>query len=488
MDDDGDPRDEKEDRGLVATVLRRSKHLSQEEVAKELRVDRRRVSEIERQAATPELIRELAKCLGFRTLHVLKTQHLLEFLDQEQRRTVDPLGPTPHQEVVLYEACRELAAEFERVWRDGIRSQNLERAREIAEGQWKQLEPLVPSERQAEVRRDAAFHTWGFCLYLCAESVRQATDDPKAATHVGRLAVVAARCCTDLPWAGRLVAYALAHFANTFRVLGKHHESEVSFAEATRLWISPGAAAADPGVLDPGRIFDLEASLRKDQRKLPKALELLNLACEVTHTRPRVLIKRALVLSLMGSFEEAIANLRNADVLLVDPTPRERAVINYNIGVNLCHLNQFDAAAVLAEAAIRIVEAAENRIDILRCRWLRARVLDGKGDRLTALSIYRTLLFEFDELDMTHDLALVTLELAALLLSLGQTRECRSLTIELPSYFEAKGIHQEALAALKVFSDSVRLETATETLARQVAAFLYLARGNQDLRFVPTQL
>ena len=86
---------------------------------------------------------------------------------------------------------------------------------------------------------------------------------------------------------------------------------------------------------------------------------------------------------------------------------------------------------------------------------------------------------------MTYDLALVTLELAALLLALGNTHECRFFTLGLPSYFEVREIYPEALAALKLFYDSVLQETATEALARQVAAFLYLAQGNPGLRFVP---
>ncbi|MFL6199480.1 MAG: helix-turn-helix domain-containing protein [Thermoanaerobaculia bacterium] len=488
MDDARDPLDEKENLGDTAAALRRSKGLSQDEAAKELGVRRERISEIETgTAATAELIAELAQSLGFRMIHIVRSMDFFDYLKKEQRRPFDPIGPTPGQEVGIYEACTRLGAELEAIFRDSIRSENLRRALEAAAGQWQQLKRLSPPRREAEIRRDAAFHTWGFCLYLCVATVRQATDDPAKAIHVGRLAVVAARCCVDLPWADRLVAYSLAHLGNAFRVLGDHHESEKWFAEANPLWSSPGAAAADPGVLDPGRILDLEASLRKDQRQLPKALELLERALPISRVPGRILVSKSIVLSLMGFYEEAIATLRRAASLFGDRKPGDVASIDYNIGVNLCHLHRFEEAASLADSAFKIAVASKNRIRILRGSWLRARVLDGQGNREASVSIYWNLVYEFKKRGMTHDLALVTLELAALLLSLGQIRECRSLTIGLPSYFEAKKIYPEALAALKVFSDSVHLETATEALARQVAAFLYLAQGNPGLRFVPAQ-
>lgn len=487
MDDERDPRDGKETLGQTAKALRQSTDFSQDELAKALGVDRRRISGIEGGAATGELLLEIAERLGYRTLHVIKTMHHFEFLNEDRRRPFDPIGPTPEQEVEIYEASRALAAELDAMYRGRIRRMNLERALEAAAGQWERLKGLTMSRRRTEIRRNPAFHTWSFCLFLCAESVRWATDQPKVAPHVGRLAVVVARRCAE-PWAERLVAYSLAHLANTYRVLGKHREAELLFGKAGGLWSMPGAAAADPGVLDPGRIFDLEASLRKDQRKLAEALALLDKAFPISRVPGRILVSRSLVLSLMGFYEEAIKTLQRATEFLVDGEARDKAVIDYNIGVNCCHLGRFEEATALADSAYKIIEASKNRIDILRCRWLRARVLDGLGDRQAALSIYRNLVCEFQERDMKYDLALVTLECAALLLSLGQTWECRSLTIGLPAYFKAKGIHQEALAALKVFSDSVQLETATEALARQVAAFLYLARGNQGLRFVPTQL
>lgn len=477
MDDDA-TQDEKHRLGLTAMVLRCSKDLLQSEVAERLGVSPKRVSEIETGEANPERLEDFAKRIGFRPVHVFKTRHLLDFLGEEGSRPFDPLGPTPEQEVTIYEAGREVATRCERELRDDCRRLNLEKARQTAAEQWEQLQQIDPPRRQAEIRRNPDYRTWAFCELLCAESVRQAVRKPTTAIHVARLAVAAARC--DLPWVGRLVAHALAHLANAYRVKGTHEKAERLFSLAHWLWDS---SVADPGLFDPGRLLDLEASLRKDQRRLPEALDLLQRAFPISRVPGRILISRALVLSLMGSYEEAITTLRRAEEFFVNLESRDEFLLSLNMGINLCHLRRFNEAAVFAKVAFEITEASGNRIDQLRTSWLQARVLAGQEDHFVALGIFRILHREFDELKMTYDLALVSLELAALLLSLGRTKDCRTFVAGLPSYFAGKGIHKEALAAIDLFSKSVCLDTATVAFAHKVAAFLYLAQGNQELRF-----
>lgn len=486
MDDERDTRDDgKESLRQAAKALRNLLGLSQDEVERRLGLRCGRLSEIETSgAATPEMLRELAESLGYRAVHLERSIDLFDLLAEDRRRPFDPIGPTPEQEVSLYRTSKALGDRLGAIYRDHIRRENLARALQTAAADWNRLNQVPAPRRRAELRRNPEFHTWRLCLFLCAATVRLVNDRPKAALHVGRLAVVVARCCTE-PWTERLVAYALAHLANAYRVRGDFREADLLFGKANRLWSSPGAAAADPGVLDPGRILELEASLRKDQRRLPEAMALLDRALPISRAPGRILVKRANVLSLRGSYEKAIETLRGAAELLVHGTPRDKALVDYNMGVNCCHLGRISEAAEFSSSASEILKASKNRIDILRSRWLRARVLDGQGERSTAVDIYRELIEEFKQHNMKYDVALVALELAAVLLALGQTRECRSLTVDLPAYFEAKKIYPEALAAFKVFYDSVRLETATEALARQVAAFLYLAQGTPGLRFRP---
>jgi hypothetical protein len=84
---------------------------------------------------------------------------------------------------------------------------------------------------------------------------------------------------------------------------------------------------------------------------------------------------------------------------------------------------------------------------------------------------------------MSYDVALALLETAAPLLAEGRTAEVKALAPRLSELFKAKGVHREALAALRIFQEAVEQETATADLARRVLRFLFRARHDQGLRF-----
>jgi hypothetical protein len=49
--------------------------------------------------------------------------------------------------------------------------------------------------------------------------------------------------------------------------------------------------------------------------------------------------------------------------------------------------------------------------------------------------------------------------------------------------FKAQKVEREALAALKIFCDAAKRETATVELARRLVKFLYRAQHDPELRF-----
>jgi hypothetical protein len=84
---------------------------------------------------------------------------------------------------------------------------------------------------------------------------------------------------------------------------------------------------------------------------------------------------------------------------------------------------------------------------------------------------------------MDYDAALALLEGAALLLDSGGAAEVKVLTRELAVVFESKGVHREALAALRLFQETVEREKATAELARRVLGYLFRARNDPGLQF-----
>jgi hypothetical protein len=84
---------------------------------------------------------------------------------------------------------------------------------------------------------------------------------------------------------------------------------------------------------------------------------------------------------------------------------------------------------------------------------------------------------------MAYDAALVSLELAVLLIENGETAEVRELAEEIAEIFRARDVHRETLAALAVFQAASALDVATADLARDLAAYLTRARLDPELRF-----
>ena len=80
-------------------------------------------------------------------------------------------------------------------------------------------------------------------------------------------------------------------------------------------------------------------------------------------------------------------------------------------------------------------------------------------------------------------MALADLEIAILWLAGNRTAEVQAMARELVAVFEAKGVHREALAALRLFQEAADCEEATAELARQVLRYLFRARYDEGLRF-----
>jgi transcriptional regulator with XRE-family HTH domain len=122
---------------------------------------------------------------------------------------------------------------------------------------WSRLKDLTEGQALTVVRMAREFQSWALVERLCAESVVQASRDVERAAFLARLArEVAERVPGPEGWRKRVQAFAAAHLANALQGSGKSNAAARLFEEAGRLW----RAGSDPdGLLDPGKLLDLEA-------------------------------------------------------------------------------------------------------------------------------------------------------------------------------------------------------------------------------------
>jgi hypothetical protein len=92
------------------------------------------------------------------------------------------------------------------------------------------------------------------------------------------------------------------------------------------------------------------------------------------------------------------------------------------------------------------------------------------------VSLFREVMQSFIAEALPYEAALAALDLAVLYLKEGRTAEVKELAGAMGGIFQAKGIAREALAALSLFCEAAKQETATVELAKQVIAEVERAR------------
>jgi tetratricopeptide (TPR) repeat protein len=337
-------------------------------------------------------------------------------------------------------------------------------------------------ERLAVVQECREYQHWALMETTAEESPEAASRSLEEAAFWARLAVVIAeRVRGEDWWLLRVRGYAGLFPTNPLRVAGELELAEAGLKEPRRLWF----AGSDPDeVLDPGRVFDIEASLRREQRRFDEALDRLADALPISHCPARVLIQRGFTLEVMGEYEQAIKALREAEPL-VDrwKEPRLFYILRYNLAVNHSHIGAYSEANSLLQGVRELVASRGDDNEAPRVNWLQGRIAAGLGRSREARALLERALRQFTRRKLWYDVAVALLELAALLLHEGKTAEVKALTAELTAVFASQKVHREALAALQLFKDAAEREEADEELARRIQRFLFRARHDQGLEF-----
>jgi transcriptional regulator with XRE-family HTH domain len=383
-----------------------------------------------------------------------------------------------------------LLATFETLARDQ-RSRLAAAVMARAEVSWRRLRRAPTGERRALVEAEEEYRTWGVSVLAGEASAAAAARKPPLALELAELArFVAERVGGSDVWRARVQGRAWAFVGNARRVGNDLAGADRAFVTAWALW--KAGAAADPGVLDASRLPDLEASLRRDQRRWGEALALLDQALAAspnTERSARILVKKGSTHIQHGEYLKALAVLEQA-APLADPVRDPRLIfgLRYNLAVSLCNLGRYsDAVPRLAEAR-ELAFDLRNSLDFVRIVWLEAKVSAGLGHRDEAIAALRQVQAAFAAHRLPADAALAALELAVLLLEERRTREVRELAVEMLPIFASLRFGEEVLAALRLFWEAVEQEGATAELGRRLLAYLERARYDPDLRFETPRL
>ncbi|HSF38359.1 MAG TPA: tetratricopeptide repeat protein [Thermoanaerobaculia bacterium] len=387
---------------------------------------------------------------------------------------------------------RSAAPDYDRVFEQARRTvESFERAlkeeRAAAPGLYLELR-AQPPEWQVILLANPRFQTWGVAELLVERSLEVSPGDPADGEKLGLLALELANQLDASRYGAERIedlrAQAWGHVGNACRLRFDFQGAEEAFGHAfSRLEKGTGDS------LERAVLLDLEASLRRAQRRFDDAFKLLRRAVEIfldygeRHRAGRSFVKLATVYHHSGNPSEGIPLLRRAlDMIDSEQEPRLLLCARHNLAFYLADSGRFLEAQGAYRAARPLYRSFPDAWTQNRRKWVKGRIVRGLGQLRQAESLFLAAREGFLAEDIPYDTALVSLEIALLYAEEGRTAELKQLAAEMVPIFSSRHIHREALAALSFLQQALAGEAATEVVAR-VADYLKRAEHDPELRF-----
>jgi tetratricopeptide (TPR) repeat protein len=287
-----------------------------------------------------------------------------------------------------------------------------------------------------------------------------------------------------------LRARAWAELGNAWRVNESFEKADTALERARAL--------LEEGTGDPLlaiRIDDFEASLRKAQRRFSEAVALLNrvhrayLRLGDRHLAGRALMSKGITLEVANQPLEAIESHRKSlNFMDSERDPQLVATAHH------CLLNALVTAERYGEAGELLLQSglrqkfAGDPLNLLRLRWVEAKILAGHGRLEDAQEVLWAVYLEFHKRGLDYVAAVAGLDLAEVMLRQDKKTEAHCLAVDLYNTFQEQKIDVEAQRALMTFEVVCGYQAATPEMARRMRDFLDRRQHNRTLRFEPLQV
>ncbi|HXU32686.1 MAG TPA: hypothetical protein VN851_19120 [Thermoanaerobaculia bacterium] len=263
-----------------------------------------------------------------------------------------------------------------------------------------------------------------------------------------------------------------AEIANAHRIGGDLAATERSLRRCAAVGIK-----GNVGLLETAQAAEVAALFLKDSRAYSEASELFERACFAylrlgeKHFAGRTLVYRGLVAGRLQDFETAVGYFQEGLALLsTDRDPELLLAAYHNLIYYLSELGYPDQATELVKKARPLYAGLGGAIDLIKLRWLEGKIEAARGSLARGEELLREARGEFAAQDLPYQGALVTLDLAAVWLLRGKTREIREAVAEMFEIFQALKIRPEAFAALRLLKEAADQERATLALLQEVTA------------------
>jgi tetratricopeptide (TPR) repeat protein len=365
----------------------------------------------------------------------------------------------------------------------------LRREREAAPGLLAELLAHSGAQREILLRNSRRFRTWGLVALLLERSEEASVRSPREGEELGRLALQVAELL-EPRWCG--VALLEDARARAWACVGnaRRNQSDLLGAEEAFEWAWAHLEEGTGDLLERAFLMELQASLKRDQRRFDEAFRLLRRTASLfsnlgeRHRTGQVLVSLAILHNQTGDPEKAAALTRRA-LELIDrgQEPRLLLAARHNLVFFLASAGHFLEAQRAYREALPLYRAFPDAWTQNRRAWAKGKIARGLGQVEEAEALFLAARDGFLAEGIPYDTALVALELALLYAEQGRSAELKRLAAELLPVFASRQIHREALVALGFFQRAVEAERAEVEVVARVEEYLRKARYAPDLRF-----
>jgi hypothetical protein len=282
-----------------------------------------------------------------------------------------------------------------------------------------------------------------------------------------------------------LQARAWAEYANALRVNELFDPAEGALHEARAIL---EGRTGDPMIAV--YLDEIEASLRKDQRRFKEACELHDeayfayLKLGDRHLAGRARVSKGITLWLSGDSRAAAKSLQEGIALLdIERDPKLWAAAQHDLLTAYVDLGQLgEAGQILLKTNLRKAFADDPQ-SLLRLRWVDGRILVKRKRFADAEQVFADVRAGFREQKLEYTAAMAGVDQTTMLLRLGKKKDAYLLAYDLAVTFRRYETEPEAIKALTLLETICRMKVGTAEMAERIRWFLEQRLHDRSLRF-----
>lgn len=347
-----------------------------------------------------------------------------------------------------------------------------------------ELAQLPEEERISLVTSEERYAAPELVTALIEHSHSLRFEDPAPMLHWAHLARIAADCSTTEGAGSQarladLRTRAWGHFGNSLRVCGRLREAEEALSIAQRF--------AQRGTGDPllkARLLEQLASLHIFQRRFEKAIRLAEEAgrlyqeIDQTHRWAGSQVTLAMAHIYAQEPDEAVKILNQA-IPAIDPMedPHLLVAACHNLVVCFINLGMPEQALALYSDTRSLDNDLDDTLIRLRFNWQEGQLLRDLGRLENAEEVLIKVREGFKNRGLAYEVAVVSLDLAAVYVKLSLVEEVRETVAEALPTFRALQVDREIIASLLQLQQVADQEVKALNLIRAISARLEQSPG-----------